>query len=51
MQLAIRLEQLKQYGLQYDLNEPGGDYIVNCTYVKTRNPSGKLNVQEFDIKR
>ena len=51
MQLAIRSEQLKQYGLQYDQDKSGGGYIVSSTYAKTRNPSGNPDVQEIDIRR
>ena len=29
IQSAIRSEQLKQYGLQYNQDKPGGGYIVS----------------------
>ena len=51
MQLAIRSEQSKQYGLRYDQDKLGGGYIVSSTYAKTRDPSDKLDIQEVGVKR
>ena len=44
IQSAIQSKQSKQYGLQYNQNKSGGDYIVSSTYAKTRDPSGKPDV-------
>ena len=50
MRSAIRSEQSKQYGLRYNKDKPGGGYIVNSTYAKTRDLSKKPDVQEVNVK-
>ena len=51
MQSAIRSKQSKQYSLQYDQDKPGGGYIVSSIYAKTRDPSGKPDVQKVGVGR
>ena len=41
---AMRLERSKQYGQRHVKDKPGGGYIVNNTYAKTRNLSEKPDV-------
>ena len=51
IQSAIKSEQLKQYGQRYYQDKPGGRYIANNTYAKTRDLSKKPDIQEVDIRR
>ena len=51
MRSAIRSEQSKQQGLQYNQNKAKDGYIVSSTYVMTRDPSGKPDVQKFGVGR
>ena len=46
-----RTIQPKRYGQQYNQDKPGGDYIVNNTYAKIRDPRKKPDAQEFDVGR